>query len=122
MWTLSKQFKFEASHKLPLHDGKCSRLHGHSWTGYIVCSGESLQEQGAKSGMLIDYSTVGKIAKELCEDFLDHYHLNDSLGLENPTSEEIARWVYAKVKPFLHEMLKAIVIEETCTSRCEYSE
>lgn len=120
-WRLSKKFTFEASHQLPLHDGKCKRLHGHSWVGHAVCEGFKLQEVGPKSGMLVDYGDIGALVKALCSSFLDHYHLNDSLCLPNPTSEEIARWVYFALKPKLPSLV-AVVIEETCTSRCEYAE
>lgn len=119
MWTLEKKFSFEASHILPHHSGKCARLHGHSWKGTLVCSGKSLKQDGSEQGMLIDFSRMSAITKKLTDTYLDHYHLNDSLGLENPTSEEVARWIYEKVKPELPD-LRAVIIEETCTSLCRY--
>ena len=117
MFILRKQFRFQASHKLPGHDGKCARLHGHSWIGYIEIQGEELIEGGAKAGMLLDYGDIGAVVKPIVDDYLDHWHLNDSTGLENPTSEEIARWMFEKLA-VLSPI--AIIIEETCTSRCEY--
>ena len=51
MFRLEKEFSFEASHQLPLHDGKCARLHGHSWKGRIIIEGEELATTGPKSGM-----------------------------------------------------------------------
>lgn len=119
MWYLSKQFRFEASHCLPHHDGKCSRLHGHSWVGYAMVAGDALESQGPKQGMVLDYGDMSGPLKRLVDERLDHYHLNDSTGLENPTSEEIARWIYDRLQPELPD-LSSIVIEETCTSRCEY--
>lgn len=119
---LTKTFRFEASHQLPNHDGKCARLHGHSWVGAVVVSGSTLKQLGPKAGMLIDYSELKKIVEPIVSGKLDHWHLNDSLGLEAPTSEVIARWLFNELKPLLSGYLEAVIIEETCTSRCEYSE
>lgn len=122
MYKLEKTFKFEASHQLPKHDGKCQRLHGHSWRGTVVCEGADtdIEEAGPKTGMLIDYSVISAAVDPIVETYLDHYHLNDTLGLY-PTSEVIAKWLYMKLKPKL-PLLAAVIIEETCTSRCEYRE
>jgi 6-pyruvoyltetrahydropterin/6-carboxytetrahydropterin synthase len=119
MWTLEKEFRFEASHILPRHGGKCSRLHGHSWKGKLICEGDILIGSGSSSGMLIDYDYLAEVIEPLLEGHLDHYHLNESLNLENPTTEEIARWVYDKVKEKV-SILKCVEIEETCTARCRY--
>lgn len=118
-WTLEKEFQFEASHVLPHHLGKCSRLHGHSWKGRLVCEGHYLQESGSQMGMLVDYSEMKKAIKPLLKDYLDHHHLNETLKLESPTSEVIARWIFEKTKPHLPALV-AVIIDETCTSRCIY--
>lgn len=119
MWKLEKEFKFEASHQLPYHDGKCRRLHGHSWVGRLVCKGNRLVDKGSKQGMLVDYKDMKSTIKPLLDNFLDHWHLNETLDLESPTSELVAKWIYNKVKPELPS-LYAVIIEETCTSRCTY--
>lgn len=119
MFRLEKEFRFEASHRLPAHDGKCRRLHGHSWVGRLIVEGDLLAAGGPKAGMLVDYGDLSAAVKPLVEEYLDHHHLNETLGLENPTSEEIARWVYEKVKPLLPPLTE-VVIEETCTSKCTY--
>lgn len=118
-WTLEKDFRFEASHQLPKHDGKCARLHGHSWRGRLICRGRQLQETGPHEAMLIDYSEMRGAIQSLLEEKLDHWHLNDSLKMQSPTSEAIAKWIYDQVKPKLPSLL-AVEIEETCTSRCRY--
>lgn len=120
MWIISKKFTFEASHRLPHHDGKCFRLHGHSWVGYVYVKGESLQTEGVKQGMVIDFGDIKKPLKYLLDNFLDHYHLNDTTKLLNPTSEAIAQWIYEQLSPQLPG-LTAIRIDETCTSSCIYS-
>ncbi|MDB5036916.1 MAG: 6-carboxy-5,6,7,8-tetrahydropterin synthase [Bacteriovoracaceae bacterium] len=118
-WRLEKEFRFEASHQLPNHQGKCSRLHGHSWTGRLVCEANRLQESGSSSGMVVDFDLMTKIIQPLLEKYLDHWHLNESLKMESPTSEMISRWIFEKVKPDLPE-LTAVIVDETCKSRCEY--
>lgn len=119
-WILSKQFTFEAAHKLPSHDGKCQRLHGHSWKGTVYVAGDRLHEDGSKAGMLIDYADIKKAFKPILEERLDHHFLNESLNLENPTSEEIARWLFDQLKNELP--LIGVLINETCTSSCFYSD
>jgi 6-pyruvoyltetrahydropterin/6-carboxytetrahydropterin synthase len=119
MFRLTKEFRFEASHQLPAHDGKCARLHGHSWRGRVVVRGDVLVDSGPKVGMLLDYGDIKRAVEPLVREHLDHWHLNDSTGLLNPTSEELARWVFERLRPAL-PMLEAVIIEETCTSSCEY--
>lgn len=70
--------------------------------------------------MLIDYGDIAGVVRPYLESALDHHYLNESTGLENPTSEELARWVYNHLSPVLPSLV-AVIIEETCTARCEYS-
>jgi 6-pyruvoyltetrahydropterin/6-carboxytetrahydropterin synthase len=119
MFTLTKEFRFEAAHKLPSHDGKCARLHGHSWKMRVVLAGDRLVTEGPKKGMLKDFGDVSAGVKPLLEQCLDHHYLNDTTGLEDPTSEELARWVFNKLSPVVPEMV-AVEIDETCTSSCRY--
>lgn len=119
MWLLSKEFKFEAAHQLPCHDGKCARLHGHSWVMWVHVGGATLVKSGAKAGMLIDYSELKSLVKPLVDDYLDHHYLNQTLELENPTSEAIAQWIYRRLSSRI-DGLYAVEIRETCTSRCLY--
>lgn len=119
MFRLEKEFRFEASHQLMKHDGKCARLHGHSFKGALIVEGAHLAEAGAKQNMLVDYGRLSSVIKPIVDDYLDHHHLNLTLKTEMPTSEFIARWIYDKVKPEISQLV-AVRIEETCTSRCEY--
>jgi 6-pyruvoyltetrahydropterin/6-carboxytetrahydropterin synthase len=119
-WILSKEFTFEAAHQLPFHDGKCKRLHGHSWRGTVYVAGDKLCSDGAKQGMLMDYGDIKKAFNPIVEDYLDHHFLNETLGLKNPTSEEIARWLFNKLKKDLPVV--GVLINETCTSSCFYSD
>ena len=97
MWEIYRDFTFEASHVLPNHDGKCSRLHGHSWKGTLICHGNKINESGPKQGMLVDFDEIDKVMRPLIDECLDHHHLNDSLKLESPTCEKVAQWVYQQI-------------------------
>lgn len=113
---LVKSFGFEAAHWLPsFPEGhKCRRMHGHSFKVEIVVEGEVAPEKG----YLVDYGDI-KRAIEPIRTRLDHFVLNEIDGLENPTSEVIAHWVYNRLKKDL-PMLAEVVVHETCTSRCHY--
>ena len=119
MFILKKEFRFEASHRLPNHSGKCQRLHGHSWRMRIEVGGDKLNISGSEAGMLVDYGSISEIVKPLVEGKLDHYHLNDTTGLLNPTSEELARWIFFQLRHQL-PLLIAVEVDETCTSSCRY--
>ena len=119
-WVIGKEFRFEASHQLPNHDGKCARLHGHSWRGVIYVAGNKLVNSGAKQDMIMDYGDIKKYLKPLLENYLDHYHLNETTGLANPTSETIAKWIYEQLENKIPGLV-AVRIDETCTSQCIYS-
>ncbi len=113
---LTKEFRFEASHRLPhVPPGhKCGRLHGHSFIFEVAVEGEV----DPKSGWLVDYGEIKKAAAPLV-DRLDHWHLNEIEGLENPTSEILAKWIFDRLKPEL-PLLASITVHETCTTKCVY--
>lgn len=113
---LRKKFKFEAAHFLPElpQDHKCRRIHGHSFEVEVVVSGPYNESYG----WVVDYGEITMVVKPLI-DQLDHRLLNEISGLENPTSENIARWLWNQIKPKL-PWLSEIIVAETCTSRCIY--
>jgi len=119
MYALKKQFKFEAAHQLHDHDGKCQRLHGHSWVGWLVLEYPDLVKEGPKRNMAQDYGDIKAVIAPIVDEYLDHHDLNVTVNSTAPTSEFIARWIYTNIKHQLPN-LAAVVIEETCTSACEY--
>jgi len=113
---LRKTFQFEAAHLLPHlpKSHKCRRLHGHSFKVEIVVAGEC----DAKLGWLMDYAHISAAFMPIWKK-LDHRYLNEVAGLDNPTSEEIAVWIWERLKPKL-PMLTEVVVAETCTARAVY--
>ena len=113
---LQKEFGFEAAHRLPhVPEGhKCARLHGHSFRVTVEVEGEVQ----AESGWLVDYAEI-KAAYVSVREQLDHHYLNEIEGLENPTSEVLAAWLWERIRPALPS-LRRIIVSETCTSRCIY--
>jgi len=112
-----KVFHIEAAHRLPNVPAghKCARLHGHSFRVEVHVGGDP----GAETGWVMDYADV-KVAFAPVFERLDHNYLNDVPGLENPTSERLAMWIWDALKPTLTALSK-IVVHETCTSGCVYS-
>jgi len=110
-----KDFTFEAAHKLPLvpQNHKCFNLHGHSFKVRVTLEGP-INEMG----WVMDFGEMKKIIHPSIE-MLDHKYLNDIQGLENPTSENIAKWLWDKLKSPLKN-LSSIEVMETCTSGCIY--
>ena len=111
-----KEFTFEAAHLLPnLPDGhKCRRLHGHSFRVRIFVAGDL----EPNLGWVVDFGDIKQVFKPILNQ-LDHYYLNEIEGLENPTSEILAGWIWCELKPSL-PVLSRIEISETCTSGCVY--
>jgi 6-pyruvoyltetrahydropterin/6-carboxytetrahydropterin synthase len=112
-----KEFAFEAAHRLPFapEGHKCARLHGHSFRVEVHVAGEVDPELG----WIMDFADV-KAAFEPIRDQLDHHYLNEIEGLENPTSEVLARWIWQRTLPALPSLTR-IVVRETCTSGCVYT-
>jgi 6-pyruvoyltetrahydropterin/6-carboxytetrahydropterin synthase len=111
-----KEFTFEAAHRLPnVPEGhKCARLHGHSYRVMVNVTGPVSEP----SGWVLDFGDLKAAFSPLAQE-LDHYYLNEVPGLENPTSENLARWIWDRLKPSLTD-LSAITIRETCTSGCTF--
>jgi 6-pyruvoyltetrahydropterin/6-carboxytetrahydropterin synthase len=111
---LSKEFRFEAAHHLPMvpPDHKCHRLHGHSFRIEVTVAGE----MDPATGWLMDFADVTARVAPLVRE-LDHRTLNEIPGLENATSEVLCHWLWARLAPALPG-LAAITVHETCTARC----
>lgn len=111
-----KKFTFEAAHRLPNVPAghKCGRLHGHSFRVELRLDGLI----DPATGWVKDFADV-KAAFQPFYDQLDHHYLNEVAGLENPTSEHIARWIWLRLKPHL-PLLSEVIVHETCTAGAIY--
>ncbi|HVC49664.1 MAG TPA: 6-carboxytetrahydropterin synthase QueD [Burkholderiales bacterium] len=114
---IHKEFSFDAAHMLPNLPAahKCSRLHGHTYRFCVHLEGPILEPEG----WVMDFSNI-KVAVKPILDQLDHYYLNEIEGLENPTSENLARWIWKRLKMVLPQLSK-ITVWETCTAGCTYN-
>jgi 6-pyruvoyltetrahydropterin/6-carboxytetrahydropterin synthase len=112
---LVHEFRFEAAHHLPrVPPGhKCARLHGHSFRVELAVAGPV----DPQTGWFIDFGVLYDAWKPL-HDQLDHHYLNEIPGLENPTSEILAAWIWQRLAPALP--ISRVTVFETCESRCEY--
>lgn len=111
-----REFTFEAAHRLPnlSPDHKCSRLHGHSFRVTVHVEGPLL----AREEWVMDFADLKRMFQPLY-DQLDHHYLNEIDGLENPTSEVLAQWIWARLIPTLPGLTQ-VVVRETCTAGCVY--
>jgi 6-pyruvoyltetrahydropterin/6-carboxytetrahydropterin synthase len=114
--TIVREMSFEAAHRLPLvpEGHRCRRLHGHNFRCEVHVTGAIDPE----TGWVVDFGDVAD-AFEPIRAQLDHHYLNEIEGLENPTSENLARWIWDRLCPVL-QGLSAIVLHENEVSRCIY--
>jgi len=111
---ISKTFQLESAHRLPhVPPGhKCARIHGHSFRITLVVGGEV----DPVIGWIVDFADIEEAWKPL-HTMLDHQYLNDVAGLENPTSENLARFVFERVT-IARARLVSVTVEETCAAAC----
>jgi 6-pyruvoyltetrahydropterin/6-carboxytetrahydropterin synthase len=110
-------FQIEAAHRLPnVPEGhKCARMHGHSFRIEVHVSGPV----GQDSGWVMDFADLRQAFQPLF-DQLDHHCLNDIAGLENPTSENLAKWIWERLHTSLPQLSK-VIVQETCNAGCVYT-
>lgn len=111
-----KVYKFDAAHRLPnVAEGhKCSELHGHSFRVEIHIKGQV----DKRLGWVMDFADIDKVFQPFY-DQLDHKYLNDIEGLDNPTSENIAKWIWLRLHSGLPQLNK-IIVQESPDSGCVY--
>ncbi|MCI7480239.1 MAG: 6-carboxytetrahydropterin synthase QueD [[Pasteurella] aerogenes] len=139
MFKVSKEFSFDMAHILDGHDGKCQNLHGHTYKLQVEVSGDLVLE-GAKKGMVVDFTDVKRVVKEAILDPMDHAFIYDTTSEREckiaallnelnsktfgipmrTTAEEMARFMFNCLKDKLP--ISAIRLWETPTSFCEYRE
>jgi 6-pyruvoyltetrahydropterin/6-carboxytetrahydropterin synthase len=111
---ISKSFSIEAAHRLPnvSSNHKCSRIHGHSFRITLRISGDVDPE----FGWIVDFGEIDEAWKPIHGE-IDHQYLNEIPGLENPTSEMLAHWIFERFR-LSRGRLVAVTVAETCNAAC----
>jgi len=118
MYRLRIESHFDAAHWLDGYEGKCARLHGHTWKVEVFVIGENLNH----IGMLIDFEVLKEKVNEIIGKF-DHNFLNDFKEIGNPTSENLARYIFNNLRGLPKNVkLEKVRVWESPTSWCEYYE
>lgn len=118
MYSLKVESNFSSAHNLREYKGKCEELHGHNWKIEAVAESETLD----KTGMVMDFKLIKNELNKIL-DKLDHKYLNKVKPFDktNPTSENIARFIFETLKPEVAG-LKSITVWENPTSCATYYE
>ena len=113
---LSKTFRFDAAHRLPNvpAEHRCAGLHGHRYHVTVTVAGEVDE----RLGWVMDFGEINEVVGPLIKQ-LDHCELNAVEGLDNPTSEQIAKWLWDRIKPRLPQLV-SVAVAESDTSLCVY--
>lgn len=116
LMTITRTFHFAAMHHLPNtpSDHKCHRVHGHNYTAEVELQGEI----DPHTGWIVDYAEIDRIWKATCGE-LDHNSLNDIEGLENPTAEILAIWIFERI--IKHLPISTVTVKETAHSSARVS-
>ncbi|MFC1655463.1 6-carboxytetrahydropterin synthase QueD [Patescibacteria group bacterium] len=110
---VTKKFKFDAAHFLTNYHGKCEKLHGHTYKLQVTVEGDVKED-----GMVMDFVELKKIVNERVISKLDHSSLNDTI--ENPSAENIAIWIWNRLKDISEAKLYEVKVWETATSFVTY--
>jgi len=113
---IMQAFRFEAAHWLPRVpvEHRCHRMHGHSYRVEVILEGQVDET----TGFVVDFFDIETAFAPLLKR-LDHHCLNEIEGLENPTAENIAAWIWRNIKPSLAS-LSAVRVFETPDCWAEY--
>jgi 6-pyruvoyltetrahydropterin/6-carboxytetrahydropterin synthase len=118
MYRLRVETTFDAAHKILASNGKCERLHGHTWKIELFIIGEKEES----TGMVIDFNVLKANLQEIAEK-LDHTYLNEITEIGNPTSENISKYAFDHLKKIIPNCVKLekVRVWESSKSWCEYS-
>jgi len=115
MIELSQRFSFDAAHHLDAGAGENRRLHGHSFYVEVTLRGEP----DPKTGFLRDFGEIDATLKQV-RDLLDHRLLNEVEGLATPTLENIARFIHARAKAALPEVIRVKIERPSYGQSCTF--
>ena len=116
MYSIKVEANFSAAHNLRGYKGKCEELHGHNWKVELVVEKAELD----KTGMVLDFKYLKNKLYVVLEK-LDHKYLNNLAYFKkvNPTSENIAKYIYDGLKPKILN-LKSVTVWESDNSSTTY--
>ena len=119
MYSIKIEGDFSSAHNLRGYKGKCEELHGHNWKVEVVVKSGRLD----KIGMVIDFKLLKEALYKLLER-LDHKYLNNIAYFKkvNPTSENIAKYIYDELKTKITELYSVTVWESDKASATYYVE
>lgn len=112
---VTKEFRFEASHQLDWHKGKCCRMHGHTYTLFVSVKGEVNEH-----GVVMDFGDIKTMVEEKIIELLDHTHLNTIIP--NPTAENIIIWIWEHLISSLPKLHKLTLMEGKYNTVCYQGE
>lgn len=121
--SITKTFRFSASHSLPNHNGLCQRLHGHSYLLEVTVSGNPKKDsKSPEFGMIMDFGKLKKVVTEHVINKFDHNHLNNPFA--NPTAENMTIWIAETLRSALRlqgiELSKIRLWEEMGSACCTW--
>jgi 6-pyruvoyltetrahydropterin/6-carboxytetrahydropterin synthase len=117
--TIAKEFTFDAAHSLPNSDGKCKRLHGHTYRVTVIARGRTQPVDGrAEEGMVVDFTRIKEVFKRRIEARCDHQYLNETVPVERTTAELLAAWMLSEMREELPQVV-AVRVSETPSSWAE---
>ncbi|MFA4859091.1 MAG: 6-carboxytetrahydropterin synthase QueD [Candidatus Margulisiibacteriota bacterium] len=116
MFELTVDASFDAAHALRKYKGQCENLHGHTWKVQISLKGKKLNHLG----LMVDFREIKAKLSAVVEQ-LDHTNLNNLAPFKkiNPSSENVAQWIYGQLKRKLPQLCK-VSVSETPGSLASY--
>ncbi|MDD4012603.1 MAG: 6-carboxytetrahydropterin synthase QueD [Candidatus Omnitrophica bacterium] len=119
MYTITVRSRFSSAHNLRGYKGKCEELHGHNWSVELTAASSDLDELG----MVMDFTDLKRELGEILF-LLDHKYLNNVVPFDtvNPTSENIAKYIYSKMKIRIPVKIVRVTVWETEGASATYSE
>jgi 6-pyruvoyltetrahydropterin/6-carboxytetrahydropterin synthase len=122
-WALGKQFRFQARNQQPRHHDSSTLSQENHWVGIVYISSKAFYVIGNNAEMNLDAADIKPYLKPLLDNYLDQHCLAQTTGLEQPTSQELAKWIFEQlVQRGLPGLLGVKIHNETNTSSCLYSQ
>jgi 6-pyruvoyltetrahydropterin/6-carboxytetrahydropterin synthase len=121
MWILKKTVQFTGLHRLPENSGPSGAWHKHNFVCHALVAYNSIGNKGDSAGLSIDFCVIEEALNAIKDKYLHDKNLNDTTGLNNPSCEELSRWIFNKLKNYI-PCLHSVELEESSTASCVYSE